>query len=162
MATAAFTAWALTALGGLVLAITWISRGGLRQDRKLEDASVRGGAQYPHTADRREQHHGLSSTLVFGHGALALVGLAGWGGYVLSGENRAAAAILALLLVPVVALGLTMFSRWQRGDRTGGEVGPEVPEKPADQYLHPAIVYTHGLAALATVVLVVAAAITIA
>ena len=162
MATAAFAAWVLTAFGGFLLALTWISHGGLRQERTLEEASIRGGAQSPLTADRREQRNGLWSTLVFGHGALALVGLAGWGGYVLNGENRAGAVIVGLLLVPVVALGGTMFARWLRGGRTGGEVGPEVPEKPADQHLSPALVYIHGISAVLTVVLVVAAAIAIA
>ena len=80
----------------------------------------------------------------------------------LNGENRAAAVILALLLVPVVALGGTTFARWLRAGRTGGEVGPEVREKPADQHLSPALVYIHGISAVLTVVLVIAAAVAIA
>ena len=162
MATAAFAAWLLTAFGGLLLALTWISHGGLRQERKLEEASVGSGAQYPFTEEQREQRHGLSSTLVFGHGALALVGLLGWAGYVMNGENQAAAAVVGLLLVPVVALGVSMFTRWHRDRRTGGEVGPEVQETPADRHLSPALVYIHGISALATVVLVIAAMATIA
>jgi hypothetical protein len=162
MLTAAFAAWAFTALGGLTLAMTWISHGGMRQETKLQEASLRDGGQYTLTAERREQWHGLSSTLVFGHGALALVGLAAWGGYALTGENRAAAPITALFLIPIVALGLTMFTRWQKGASEGGEVGPEVRETPADRHLSPALVYIHGLSALVTVVLVVVAAITVA
>lgn len=162
MASAAFAAWALTALGGFLLALTWISHGGLRQEEKLQEASVRGGAQYPLTPERREQRHGLSSTLVFGHGGLALVGLLGWAAYVMSGENQAAAAVLGLLLVPVLALGVTMFTRWHRDGRTGGEVGPEVRETPADRHLSPALVYIHGVSALATVVLVIATIVVIA
>jgi hypothetical protein len=47
MAAAAFAAWALTALGGLTLALTWIIHGGMRQERQLQDASLRDGAQTP-------------------------------------------------------------------------------------------------------------------
>jgi hypothetical protein len=73
MATAALAAWALTALGGLTLALTWIIHGGMRQERQLQDASLRDGAQYPRTAERREQWHGLSSPLVFGPVLLVVV-----------------------------------------------------------------------------------------
>ena len=158
MVTVAFAAWALTVLGGVTLAFSWISHGGMRQERQLQDASVRAGGQYPRTADRREQWHGLSSTMIFSHGGLALVGLAAWAAYVIPGQNRAAAPISALFLVPVVALGLTMFQRWRK-DAEGGDVGPEVREAPADRHLSPTLVYIHGLSALVTVVLVVAAAL---
>lgn len=161
MATAAFAAWLLTALGGLTLAFTWMSHGGMRQERQLQDASVRDGGQYLRTAERREQWHGLSSTLVLSHGGLALVGLLAWGGYALSADNRAGPALVALLLVPVVALGLSMFMRWEKGRRSGGDVGAEVRETPADQHLSPGLVYFHGLSALVTVVLVIAAAVAI-
>ncbi len=80
----------------------------------------------------------------------------------LNGENRAAAVIVGLLLVPVLALGGSMFAQWLRDGRSGGEVGPEVPEKPADQYFNPALVYIHGISAIVTVVLVIAAAVAIA
>ena len=40
-------------------------------------------------------------------------------------------------------------------------MGPEVREAPADRHLSPALVYIHGLSALVTVVLVVAAAVAI-
>lgn len=162
MKTAAAAAWMFTALGGLLLASTWIARGGLRQDRELEDAAVRGGAQYPLAEERRRQHHGLSATLVFSHGTLALVGLLVWLVYVLPGENDAAAPITALLLLPVVAVGLEMFRRWMQGGKEGGVVGPEVQEVPADQHLIPALVYVHGLSAALTVVLVAVAVVAVA
>jgi hypothetical protein len=41
-------------------------------------------------------------------------------------------------------------------------VGPEVRETPADQHLSPALVYIHGLSALATVLFVIAAVVAIA
>ena len=162
MRTAAVAAWMLTAMGGLLLASQWIAAGGMRQDRALEDAAVRGGAQYPLAAERRRQHHGLSSTLVFTHGGLALVGLVVWLAYVLPAENEAAAPITALLLLPVVALGLEMFRRWLRGGKADAVVGPEVQEVPADRHLSPALVYVHGVSAALTVVLVAAAVVAVA
>ncbi len=159
MTTAAAVAWMFTAFGGLLLAWTWIAAGGLRQDRELEDAAVGGRARDSLPPEPARQEHGLSATLVFGHGGLALVGLLVWLVYVLPGENDAAAPITALLLLPVVALGLEMFRRWLRDRKDGGVVGPDVQETPADQRLSPALVYMHGVAAAVTVALVIAAAV---
>ena len=47
------------------------------------------------------------------------------------------------------------FAAWA----LAGDVGPEVPETPADRHLSSTLVYIHGLSALVTVVLVVAAAV---
>lgn len=162
MRTAAAVAWMFAALGGVLLASTWIASGGLRQDRQLEDAAVGGGPGPATPPEPARQEHGLSSTSIFGHGGLALVGLGVWLAYVLPGENRAAASIAALVLLPVVALGLEMFRRWLRYGKEGGVVGPDVQETPADAHLSPALVYVHGLGAALTVVLVIAAAVKIA
>ena len=162
MTTAAAAAWIFTAFGGVRLALTWINSGGLRQDRQLEDAAIGGRSQHPGPPEPARQEHGLSATLVFGHGGLALVGLAVWLAYVLPGENTAAAPITALLLLLVVGLGLEMFRRWLRYGKEGGVVGPDVQETPADAHLSPALVYMHGLAAAVTVALVIAAAVKIA
>lgn len=162
MRTAAAAAWMLTAMGGLLLAFQWITAGGLRQDRALEDAAVRGGAQYPLAEERRRQHHGLSSTLVFTHGGLALLGLFTWLAYAVPGENDAAASIGALFLLPVVALGIEMFRRWLRDGKDDAVVGPEVQEPPADRHLSPALVYIHGISAILTIVLVVAVVVAVA
>ena len=51
MVTLAFAAWAVTVLGGVTLAFSWISHGGMRQERQLQDASVRDGGQYPRTGE---------------------------------------------------------------------------------------------------------------
>ena len=42
MTTAAAEAWMSTAFSGVLLAVTWINSGGLRQDRELEAAAVGG------------------------------------------------------------------------------------------------------------------------
>ena len=78
MTTAAAAAWMFTAFGGVLLALTWVISGGLRQDRELEDAAVGGRSQHPAPPEPARQEHGLSATLVFGHGGLALVGLGVW------------------------------------------------------------------------------------
>ena len=162
MTTAAAVAWIFTAFGGILLASTWIASGGMRQDRQLEEAAIGGSSPRPTPPEPARQEHGLSSTLVFGHGGLALVGLGVWLAYVMTGENKAAASITAVLLLPVVALGLEMFRRWLRYGKEGGVVGPDVQETPADAHLSPALVYIHGLAAAVTVVLVIAAAVKVA
>ena len=42
MTTAAAEAWMFTVFGGVLLAVTWINAGRLRQDRELEAAAVGG------------------------------------------------------------------------------------------------------------------------
>ncbi len=91
MGIAAFTAWLITAAGGLYLFAVWLIE---------HDGSKSGGA-----ASR------LRVPVVFSHVTLAVAGLAVWVVYLYVDEIRLAWAAFFILL-PVVLLGLTMLTRW--------------------------------------------------
>ena len=143
MALAALGAWVLTALGGFVMLAKWISRGGLRQQRD-------GTTQFP-------------AGLVFGHFALAAAGLVLWIAYLLLHITQLAWAAFIVLL-PVALLGFTMFARWTAARRSTvgvGSTGISSPggSRPAEQTLPVPVVAAHGVFAVATVVLVLLAAL---
>ncbi|NIH79092.1 hypothetical protein [Amycolatopsis viridis] len=132
---AALIAWLVTAVGGFVMLGTWIAKGGTR-----EPGSSR-----------------FSPGLIFGHFAIAAAGLVLWIIYLVVG-GATLAWIAFVLLVPVALLGFTMFARWVPGYRartapaSGKEAAPE-------QHFPVAVVAGHGLVAVATVVLVLLAAL---
>lgn len=131
MSIAALIAWIVTAGGGFVLLGTWLAKGGTHNSR-------------------------LPSTVVFGHFAVAAAGLVLWIIYLVA-DSAALAWIAFVLLVVVALLGFTMFARWvpayqARGTTTGDAA-------PAERHLPVAVVGAHGLLAVATVVLVLLAAL---
>ncbi|MEQ0564884.1 hypothetical protein ABJI51_37890 [Amycolatopsis sp. NEAU-NG30] len=132
---AALIAWLVTAAGGFVMLGTWIAKGGTREPSRTR----------------------FSPGLIFGHFALAAAGLVLWIVYLIAG-GRTLAWIAFVLLVPVALLGFTMLARWLPGRRartataTAGEAAPE-------QHFPVVVVGAHGLVAVATVVLVLLAAL---
>lgn len=156
MATAALITWLVTALGGLVLLATWLSRGGARRPAStsvpagaLRDTA--GAAGLPVTAPTR-----LRPPLVLGHAGLAVAGLIVWIWY-LAADKDALAWTAFVLLLPVALLGFTMLARWiQAGDhRRGTPAGAPRPES----HFPLAVVAGHGVFAVATVVLVLLTAL---
>lgn len=125
MSLAALVAWVLTAGGGFVMLGIWLSRGGARRP---------GASRFP-------------PTLVFGHAALAAVGLVLWiAALVTGGASVALAAVVLAALAAVLGVGL--FARWIPARR--GDDGD-----PAEKHFPLAVVIAHGVFAVATVVLVV-------
>jgi manganese efflux pump family protein len=140
MGIAALVTWLLTALGGFFLLFTWISKGGQRQP---------GASRF-------------SPGLIFGHFALAAVGLVVWIIYVVA-DADALAWIAFVLLVPVAALGFAMFARWlptyrARSTATAA-AGAGSADEPAERHFPVAVVGAHGLFAVVTVVLVLLTAL---
>ena len=138
MTVAALIAWILAAGGGSFLLATWIRNGG--------------------------QHSGTSRfppALIFGHFALAAVGLVLWIIYVAT-DTSALAWTAFVLLVVVALLGFTMFLRWlptYRG-QTGTEGSTAQPSGTLAEHHFPvAVVAGHGALAVTTVVLVLLAAL---
>ena len=143
MGVAALITWIITALGGAVLLVTWLSRGGPR-------AHDTGASRFP-------------PGLILGHFLLAATGLVIWIIYLITDADALTWVALAILVV-VAGLGLTMVTRW-RQDRvavaaggTGAAPGTEV-SRPPEQHFPVAVVYLHGLLAVVTVVLVLLTAL---
>jgi len=126
MAIAALITWLITAVGGFVMLGMWISRGGHRPD---------GGSR-------------LAPGLVFGHFALAAIGLVLWIVYVAI-DSDALAWVAFILLLPVALLGFTMLARWIPARRSGT----------AESRFPIAVVAGHGLFAATTLVLALLAAL---
>ncbi|MGW0819140.1 hypothetical protein ACWD00_39075 [Streptomyces viridiviolaceus] len=135
MAIAALITWVITALGGFYMLGTWLSRGG-----------VRGGSSR------------LPVPVVFGHFALAAIGLVVWILYLIA-DTTALAWTAFGLLVPVALLGFVMLARWlptYRATRTAVAAGGA---EPAERYFPVPVVIAHGLFAVVTVVLVLLTAL---
>lgn len=140
MGLVALIAWLITAGGGFVLLGKWITNGGTRT---------------PHTSK-------FPPALIFGHFALAAIGLVVWI-INLVVDQAALAWIAFVLLVPVALLGFTMFARWLPAYRSRSAVrasGPgttavDVPER----HLPVPVVAAHGVFAVITVVTVLLAAL---
>ena len=126
MAIAALITWLITAVGGFVMLGMWISRGGHRPDS---------GSR-------------LAPGLVFGHFALAAIGLVLWIVYVAI-DSDALAWVAFILLLPVALLGFTMLARWIPARRSGT----------AESRFPVPVVAAHGLFAATTLVLALLAAL---
>ncbi|HEY3010764.1 MAG TPA: hypothetical protein VGJ63_22265 [Micromonosporaceae bacterium] len=126
MAVAALITWLITAAGGFVLLGTWIARGGHRPGSQTR----------------------LAPGLVFGHFALAVIGLVLWIVYVAS-DAEALSWVAFIVLLPVALLGFTMFARWLPARRTGT----------AESRFPVPIVAGHGLLAATPLVLVLLTAL---
>jgi hypothetical protein len=131
MSIAALISWLITAVGGFVLLATWVARGGPKTSR-------------------------FSPVLIFGHFALAAIGLVVWIIYLVA-DTATLAWIAFVLLVPVALLGFTMLFRWLPTYRTRATVAAGTA--PAERHFPVAVVGAHGVLAVATVVLVLLAAV---
>ncbi|WP_430331144.1 hypothetical protein [Rhodococcus sp. ACT016] len=142
MGVAALVTWLLTAVGGFYMLATWIAKGGSQQPRN---------SKFP-------------PALIFGHFALAVIGLIVWIVYLFA-DKDALAWIAFVLLVPVALLGFTMLARWIPTYRANAAVGagsdlPTPGESgPAEKHFPVAVVAGHGVFAVVTVVLVLLTAL---
>ncbi|MEV6810262.1 hypothetical protein [Streptomyces sp. NPDC051132] len=143
---AALIAWVVTALGGFYMLGTWIQRGGIRQQQS-------GTSRLP-------------APVLFGHFALAAVGLVVWIIYVVA-DKRALAWTSFGLLLPVALLGFVMLARWipvYRDRATAGAPAAATTSGtdgtvPAERHFPLAVVLAHGLFAVVTLVLVLLTAL---
>jgi uncharacterized membrane protein len=126
MAIAALITWLVTAGGGFVMLGIWIARGGHR----------------PKSGSR------LAPGLVFGHFALAVVGLVLWIVYLVV-DSTALAWVAFVVLLPVAILGFTMLARWVSARKSST----------AESRFPVPVVIAHGLFAATTLVLVLLAAL---
>jgi len=135
---AALIAWLLTAAGGFVLLLVWLSRGGMQQ---------------------KENGSRIRPPLILSHFLLAATGLVLWIVYVFS-DSDALAWIAFVILLVVALLGWTMFAIWLKR-RRGQEAAADTaaPGLPAEQHFPVAVVALHGVLAVTTVVLVFLATI---
>ena len=163
MRTAAILAWLATVGGGLTIVTIWVAKGGLRQeDRELTVARTRGAAE-PVSAPYTNLSHWMVAT----HALLALTGLALFAYYlarrdsVQTGVESAPWLALGTLLV-VAGLGLGMARRWSADRKAHASgTGKRRRSPAADQAIPALIVAAHGLAAAATIVLVLLVALRI-
>ena len=139
MSTVALISWIVTALAGASLFGIWVARGGLR-------AQGPGASRFPRP-------------LILGHPILAATGLIIWILYLASDTDVLRWVAFALLLV-VATLGFTMARLW-RQERAAVEAATGRPssELPPEQHFPVALIGLHGLLALATLVLVLLAAL---
>lgn len=142
MAVAALIAWIVTALGGFYLLATWIQKGGHRRTAGVS------GSNFP-------------PALIFGHFALAAVGLIVWIVFLITDTKGYAWTSFGLLVV-IALLGFGMLLRWLPAYRgrtsTGGRVAEALVGGPAERHFPVGVVAGHGLLAVTTVVLVLLAA----
>jgi hypothetical protein len=143
MAVAALIAWIVTALGGFYLLGTWIQHGGHRRTAGATSSN-------------------FPPALIFGHFALAAIGLILWIIYLISDTTGIAWTSFGLLVV-IALLGFGMLFRWLPAYRsrtsTGGRVAEALVGGPAERHFPVGVVVGHGLLAVTTVVLVLLAAI---
>ncbi|MGW0423199.1 hypothetical protein [Streptomyces sp. NPDC003015] len=143
---AALIAWVVTALGGFYMLGTWIQRGGVRQQQS-------GTSRLP-------------APVLFGHFALAAIGLVVWIIYTVADKSALAWTAFGLLL-PVAVLGFVMLARWipVYRNRTAAGAAPAAAGPgaegavPAERHFPLAVVLAHGLFAVLTLVLVLLTAL---
>lgn len=153
MAIAALITWVLAALGGASMLGIWIQRGGPRTPRT---------SKFP-------------PGLIFGHFALAAIGLVIWIIYLIT-DTESLKWVAFIVLLPVAALGFTMLARWiptyrstrlVATDPAGGRAaglsatgdGGAGAVVPAEKHFPVAFVAGHGVSAVATLVLVLLTAL---
>ncbi|WP_258052579.1 hypothetical protein [Streptomyces sp. Ru73] len=103
--------------------------------------------------------------MIFGHFALAAIGLVVWIIYLVA-DKDALAWTSFILLVPVALLGFVMLARWlpvYRAHATApagaGQPAGTQQAVPAERHFPVAVVLAHGLFAVVTVVLVLLSAL---
>lgn len=140
MGLVALIAWVITAGGGFVLLGRWIAGGGTRTPRT---------SKFP-------------PAVIFGHFALAAIGLVVWIVNLIV-DQAALAWVAFVLLVPVALLGFTMFARWLPTYRGRSRVATSGPGTAAvdlpERHLPVPVVAAHGVFAVVTVVTVLLAAL---
>ena len=152
MAIAALITWVLAALGGASMLWIWIQRGGPRTPRT---------SKFP-------------PGLIFGHFALAAIGLVIWIIYLIT-DTESLKWVAFIVLLPVAGLGFTMLARWiptyrstrlVAADAAGGTAGLSATGDggsaavvPAEKHFPVAFVAGHGVSAVATLVLVLLTAL---
>src|SRR5262245_45696347 len=127
MAIGALVAWMLAAAVGCHLLKDWLTQQGLRQQATKV-------TRYP-------------STLVFGHSAVAVVGLAGWAVFLTVMTTPYAWGAFAALVVAVLT-GLLLLTRWLMSQDGGRHARGQEQRFPL------AGVLAHGAVAIVTFVLV--------
>jgi manganese efflux pump family protein len=130
MAIASLILWVLTASGGAYLLAKWVGGGGHRES----------------TASK------LPPAAVFGHFALAALGLVLWIIYVVT-DNHPIGWVGLALLAPVAVLGFVMLARWlptRRSVSAGGR--PSSNEELPERSFPVPVVAAHGVLAVATIV----------
>jgi hypothetical protein len=139
MRVVALISWIVTALAGTTLFGIWVARGGLREQGEA-------ASRFPRP-------------LIFGHPILAATGLIIWIVYLASDTDALRWVAFAILLV-VAALGFTMARLW-RQERAAVEAAAGQPGTvlPPEQHFPVALIGTHGLLALTTLVLVLLTAL---
>lgn len=144
MATAALVLWLITAVFGATMLAMWARAGGLHAAgvttgggtaTQTGGAPARGGTAFP-------------PALVFGHFLLAVTGLVLWIVFLATGVGPLTWVSFALLVL-VVGGGAVLFGRWSRDRR---------PDR-AESGLPKPVVYLHGVFAVATLLLVLLAAL---
>lgn len=140
MSIAALITWLITALGGFYMLATWITQGGPRNNNSR-----------------------LPVPAVFAHVLLAAAGLVIWILYLFTDTKALAWTALALLL-PVALLGFVMFFRWLAVTRTrpvqkAAAPGSAQPATSPESKFPIPVVLAHGLFAVATLLLVLFAAL---
>ena len=143
----ALVLWILAAGGGFYLLATWIAKGGARPQTE-------GASRFP-------------PAVIFGHFGLAAAGLVVWIIYMIA-DVSALAWVSFIVLVVVAVLGLTMLLRWVPTYRTQHNANASVGAGqaktavvPAEAHFPVAVVGLHGLFAVATVVVVLLAALNV-
>lgn len=152
MGVIALIVWLVTAGAGLYLLAIWL----IEYDRDYQSAA----------ATR------LPVPVISGHALLAISGLGVWGAYLIFDNIRLAWAAV-IILGAVAILGLTMAVRWLGVYRTavattapagvGGGVGGAVlapaPAVPPERNFPVVVVVSHGIFAVATLLLVLLTAL---
>jgi hypothetical protein len=159
MSIAAFGAWLVTALLGLYMFTIWL----IEDDESEREAGIRG----------------LSAPVVFSHVGLAFIGLACWFVYLHVDVEQLAWAAAGIVVI-VAVLGAAMFTRWigihriasaQTAFAAQSAVPPSVfdpepavrpvalpgPALPPERNFPVSVVALHGICAVITVALVLAA-----
>ncbi|MFG2659225.1 hypothetical protein [Streptomyces sp. NPDC048425] len=133
---AALITWVITALGGFYMLGTWLSRAGAKA----------GNSHLP-------------VPVIFGHFALAAIGLVIWIIYLIADKDALAWTAFGLL-VPVALLGFAMLARWLPVHRArSAAAGSDAESDPAERHFPVLVVAGHGLFAVVTVVLVLLTAL---
>jgi hypothetical protein len=148
--TAAVIAWLVTMSGGALLAALYVRAGGHRDS--IDAERERHGGRLPGGATERDAP-AITGGTVGTHALLAVIGLVVLVLWVLNEDQDGWAhggwGALSIALVGA-GIGLAMFASWLR---------PENRTARGVRALPAPVVYLHGLAAAATIVLVVAAII---
>jgi hypothetical protein len=146
MSVVALVTWIVTAGLGFVMLATWMRAGGIRAGAAAGPSGAGSAAPTGHPAGTR-----FPPPLVFGHFLLAATGLVIWIVY-LATDSDARTWVAFVLLLLAAGGGDVLFLRWYK-DR--GQSAAQLPE----QGIPTAVVYTHGLFAVVTIVLVLLVAL---